>query len=159
MPEIHAVIGVWHRGDDTYYVKRSTKMLNYPGVWSLLSIRYNPETFLDKNDIERAASYFRTMSQQRLSGAAIKVNRFLIDGSSEDNPMGVQVHLRLYEIEIANPIYLNPDFYTDSGWMNFQEYEKASQGEKCGLCLRLWGDYAWLSGITDQPFRGGVGEH
>ena len=40
--DLHAAIGVWHRGSQTFYVKRSAQMQNYPLVWSLLSIQFDP---------------------------------------------------------------------------------------------------------------------
>ena len=39
---IHAVIGVRRAGGATFYVRRSEYMENYPGVWSLFSIQYDP---------------------------------------------------------------------------------------------------------------------
>ena len=49
-----AVIGVWHNGPETYYVKRSGKMSKYPRVWSLPSIQYEPNELSDPEDLECA---------------------------------------------------------------------------------------------------------
>lgn len=149
---IHAIIGVRHDGPSTWYVKRSSSMANYPDVWSLPSIQYDPEAFSDATDLENAAGLFSDLSDQRLGGVPIQVDSLLTIGSSDMNPMGVDVHLRLYRISLGAEPVLEPSYYVDAEWMSPRRYEEASTGQACGLCLRLWSDFAWLSGITDRPF-------
>ena len=149
---IQALIGVRRRGSETYYVRRSQLMANYPGVWSLMSIQHGADEMRDPFDLDEAGRHFGRMSHQRLGAVPIAVNRFLTDGSSDANPMGVDVTLRLYEISLLEEPRLHPDFYVDARWMSAAQYETASTGQRCGLCLRLWSDFAWLSGITDRPF-------
>lgn len=156
MPEtrgpIHAVIGVRHDGPKTWYVKRSMKMENYPGVWSLPSIRCDPADLRNPSDLSVAQANFDRLSAQRLGGAPLKVRRFLLIDTSDMNPMGVDVTLAMYEIEAPEDLDLVREFYVDSAWMMPADYELASAGQPCGMCLRMWSDWAWLNGITDRPF-------
>ena len=149
---IHAVIGVRRNGGATYYVRRSEHMENYPGVWSLFSIQYDPASIADMNNLEAVTPLFKSLSTQRLGGVPIRVKSYLTSGSSDQNPMGVNVTLHLYEIELDEEPRLNERYYTDSGWLTAEEYEERCAEEVCGLCLRLWSDYAWLKGYTDRPF-------
>lgn len=146
MEELHAVIGVWYRDGKTYYVKRSSQMENYPNVWSLLSIQFDP------NSDSKIQELFELMSEERLNGAKLKVKEHLTSGDDPDSPVGQHVHLHLYELELLEEPKLNSKFYTDARWMTPAEYQDASVGQKCGLCLRLWSDYAWLAGLSDRPF-------
>jgi hypothetical protein len=150
---IHAIIGVRHRGDSTYYVKRSLEMPNYPGVWSLFSRQFTPYEFPNPQMLGGMTDeLFRRMSEERLGGVPVKVVKYLTFGSSDDNPMGVDVNLHLYEIVLPEEPRLNPDYYTDAAWLSPEEYEGRCADQVCGLCLRLWADYAWLTGLTKRPF-------
>ena len=149
---INAVIGVRRRGGSTYYVRRSDEMENYPGVWSLFSIQYEPSDLADVRDLDAAQPLFDAMSAQRLGGVPVRISRYLTSGSSDLNPMNVDVTLHLYEIEFDEEPHLNPRYYTASDWLDADEYEDRCAEQVCGLCLRLWSDYAWLSGYTDRPF-------
>jgi hypothetical protein len=149
---IHAVIGVRHKGPMTYYVKRSMEMQNYPGVWSLFSIQYKPEEFRDPTDLEAATRLFQEMSAERLGGVPVRVKEYLTEGASDENPMNTWVNLQLYEIDLPTEPVLNPRYYTDADWLSPEEYEYRCADQRCGLCLRLWSDYAWCMGITDRPF-------
>lgn len=157
-PTLNAVIGVWHKGPVTYYVKRSGKMANYPRVWSLPSIQYAPNELTDPENLECAQSLLYRMSLERLGNVPVRVKKYLISGDSDQNPYGVHVYLHLYRIELLSTPHLNSDYYTDDAWLTAEEYEKRSAGSACGLCLRLWSDYAWLAGITDRPFLTRRGE-
>lgn len=152
LPKLRAAIGVRFRDALTFYVKRSEKMANYPGVWSLPSIQFGPQELPDPSVISSAQALMEEMSKERLGGVPIKTNQFLISGDSTDNPFGRHVFLYLYEIELPEEPRLNPDYYTDSAWLTAREYEERSAGQRCGLCLRLWSDYAWMAGLTDRPF-------
>lgn len=151
-PPLHAVIGVWHRGDVAYYVRRSEKMENYPGLWSLFSTQFLPEELTDAKDLSAAQRLMERMSYERLYGEPVTVMDHLISGDSDDNPIGRHVYLHLYEIELEKEPRLNLDFYTEGAWLTPGEYEQRTAGLRCGLCLRLWSDYAWLAGISDRPF-------
>lgn len=150
--ELHAVIGVRFNGDVTYYVKRSEKMTNYPSVWSLLSIQFDPAWLKNPEDLDKVQSLMEKMSDERLCGAPILVKRHLISGDDPDSPVGRHVHLHLYEVDLPEEPQLNPDYYTDAAWLSPEEYENVSAGQACGLCLNLWSDYAWMAGLSDRPF-------
>lgn len=151
-PPLQAVIGVWHHGDATYYVKRSEKMENYPGLWSLFSIQFQPEELPDPEDLSSVEPLMQKMSEERLCGQPVTVKSHLVAGDSDDNPIDKHVFLHLYEIEFEKEPKLNPDYYEAGEWLTPEEYERRSAGGKCGLCLRLWSDYAWLAGLSDRPF-------
>ena len=150
--ELHAVIGVWYRGDLAYYVKRSHRMRYYPGVWSLFSMQFEPSELKDPNDLRKVHRIMVKMSNERLGGTLIDVAGFLDSGNSDHNPYGRHVYLHLYEIQLDREPHLNPSYYTDGAWLTAEEYEGRSAGQPCGLCIRLWSDYSWLKGITDRPF-------
>lgn len=149
---IDAVIGVRRAGGSTFYVRRSDHMENYPGVWSLFSLQYDPAALADVTDLNSVAPIFQRMSEQRLGGVPIRVKSYLTSGSSDRNPMGVNVTLHLYEIEFDEEPRLNGRYYTDGAWLTAEDYETRCAEQVCGLCLRLWSDYAWMRGYTDRPF-------
>lgn len=149
---IHAVIGVRRDGALTWYARRSLEMSNYKGVWSLPSIKFDPDVVRDVHDLDAIQRLFDALSTERLGDAPMRVMTHLTSGSSDQNPMGVDVTLHLYEVEMAKDPVLNPRYYTDAAWMDAAAYEQASRGQPCGLCTRLWGDHAWLSGYADRPF-------
>ena len=151
-PELHAVIGVRFSGELTYYVKRSDKMVNFPSVWSLPSLQFDPEQLTDPQDLPNVQTLMDALSEERLGGVPVTVKKHLISGDDPDSPIGRHVHLHLYEIELTEEPRLNQDYYTDSAWLTAEEYEEISSGQPCGLCLRLWSDFAWMSSITDRPF-------
>ena len=150
--EIHAVIGVWRRGDLTYYVKRSKEMENYKGVWSLLSIQFEPSELRDRSDLHKVQELMEQMSDERLGGTPISVMNYLDSGNSSHNRYEKHVYLHLYEVRLQREPTLNPDYYTLGAWLTAQQYEERNAGQPCGLCMRLWSDYAWLTGIADRPF-------
>jgi hypothetical protein len=149
---IHAVIGVRRAGGATFYVRRSEHMENYPCVWSLFSIQYDPASVEDVTDLKAVTPIFEAMSVQRLGGVPIRVKSYLTSGSSDQNPMDVDVILHLYEIEFDEEPRLNPRYYTDGAWLTAEDYEERCAEQICGLCLRLWSDYAWMMGYTSRPF-------
>ncbi|MEW6283343.1 MAG: hypothetical protein AB1758_32340, partial [Candidatus Eremiobacterota bacterium] len=52
---LFGLIGVWtNEQGRTFYVKRSPKMKNYPSVWSLFSIQYDPKELTDPEDLAPA---------------------------------------------------------------------------------------------------------
>ena len=152
LPALHAVIGVRYRDKVTYYVKRSPRMENYPSVWSLFSIQFEPSALPDPMDLDRIQELMSRMSEQRLGGVSIATKRLLTSGDSTDNPFAKHVFLNLYEVELLEEPRLNPDYYTDAAWLTPEEYEERTVEERCGLCLRLWSDYAWMAGISDRPY-------
>ena len=94
----------------------------------------------------------KKMSLQRLGDAPIRVREFLTAGEARNTSIGHFVHLDLYRIDFdAEPI-LNPDYYTEGRWMDFDEYASAVAGSPCGLCVRLWTDHAYLLGLCSHPF-------
>lgn len=147
-----AVIGVWFRDGRTYYVKRSDKMKNYPGLWSLFSLQYRSTELSNPLDLTDVQVLMKRMSKERLRGREIGVKRHLVSGDSDANPMNKHVFLHLYEIRMAKEPDLNLNYYTAGAWLTATQYEQRNAGTQCGLCLRLWSDYAWLSGIHDRPF-------
>jgi hypothetical protein len=153
MEPLHAVIGVrFNRSKNlTYYVKRSDKMQNYPGVWSLLSIQYKPEELLDHLELWQAAPIFQRLSDERLGGVPIKVVRYLTSGTCSKNPINRRVTLHLYEIEFRQPV-LNEAYYVEEAWLTPEEYVERAAGQTCGLCMRLWSDYAVRNGLAIKRF-------
>src|SRR6266536_4468826 len=125
LPKLFGVIGVWYRGDRTFYVKRSEKMRNYPGVWSLPSIQFDPAVLADKGDLDAVQRYVDRMSAERFGGVPIKTLEFLTSGDSDENPIRMHVFLNLYRIEMRSEPVLNPEYYTDMKWMTAEEYERA----------------------------------
>lgn len=150
-PKLFGMIGVSYLRDRTFYVKRSMHMQNYPGVWSLPSIQFDPAR-IDPHDVEAAQAQLERMSEERLGGARLRVSELLTFGDSDFNPIEKHVYLYLYKFEFVTPPRLNPVYYTEMSWMTAAEYEEAARGQPCGFCIRLWSDYAWLHGITDRPF-------
>lgn len=149
---IHAVIGVWHRGARTFYVKRSEKMQNYPLVWSLLSIQFDPQVVTDHLDLRLIQPLMTKMANERLCGASARVTRYLSSASCDDNPMRQRVFLHLYELEFESEPQLSSEFYVDAAWLDPDEYERRSAGTTCGLCLRMWSDHCVRHGMTPRPF-------
>ena len=149
---IHAVIGVWHRGARTFYVKRSKKMQNYPLVWSLLSIQFDPSMVQDHLDLRAIQPLMTKMADERLHGAAVQVTRYLSSGHCTDNPMRKHVFLHLYEIEFETEPRPTPEFYVDAAWLDPDEYEQRAAGTTCGLCLRMWSDHCVRHGMAKHLF-------
>ena len=149
---IDAVIGVWAKGDRTFYVRRSPSMENYPNVWSLLSIQFASDELSDFLDLASVQRVMERMSEQRLGGAPLRVVRYLKSSRCSDNPMGVPVKLHLYEIELEAEPRLNPEYYVDSAWMTPEEYTRASANSTCGLCMRMWSDYCVENGLCEVRF-------
>ena len=59
--------GVRQVGLATFYVKRSLKMSNYPGVWSLLSIQFQPSELQEPEKVSEPVNrLFEKMSRERL---------------------------------------------------------------------------------------------
>ncbi len=150
--EIHAVIGVWYKEGKTFYVCRSDRMTNYPDVWSLLSIQFDPVTFQEQLNLDYVRSLMERMSRERLGGVGITVLRYLNSAQCSDNPMEKQVILHMYEIELDSVPDLNPDFYCDGAWLTPSEYEERSRGATCGLCLRMWSDYCVRNSLAEHAF-------
>lgn len=152
---IHAVIAVWHRGSKTFYVRRSARMANYPKVWSLMSIQFDPTTV---NPLDAAAvqTLMERMALERLCGAPLRVTRYLSSANCADNPMRRRVFLYLYEVELLEDPRLNPGYYIDSAWLEPAEYEARSFGATCGLCMRMWSDYCVRNRLTDRRFAPAV---
>jgi hypothetical protein len=149
---IHAVIGVWHRGARTFYVKRSAKMQNYPLVWSLLSIQFDPRVVRDHLDVPTIQPLMTKMADDRLRSAPIRVTRYLSSANCADNPMSRRVFLHLYEVEFETEPKLAPEFYVDAAWLDPDEYERRAAGTTCGLCLRMWSDHCVRHGMTRRFF-------
>ncbi len=148
---IRAVIGVWYRREpvtnmlQTFYVRRSESMKNYPGVWSLPSYQYRPDDLPDPMDHESVSALFSAMSRERFLGAPVTVLEFLTAGRSDDNPMGRMVELLLYRIAFEYPPLLHSAFYIDAAWLTSPEYELRTVGAaiECGLCTHLWRAYEY----------------
>ena len=150
--QIEAVIGVWFGDGRTFYVKRSERMENYPNAWSLLSIQFTPEELPDFTDLSAAQKVMDRMSEERLGGVPVRLVRYLKSARCSDNPMDVPVTLHLYQIELEREPELNPKYYVDSAWFTPEEYVKASENATCGLCMRMWSDYCYQSGLSKVRF-------
>ena len=150
--QIEAVIGVWLKDGRTLYVKRSGRMENYPNVWSLLSIQFTPEELPDFTDLEAAEKVMERMSEERLGGVPVRLIHYLKSSRCSDNPMHVPVTLHMYQIELEREPELNPEYYLDSAWFTPEEYMKATENATCGLCMRMWSDYCYQSGLSNVRF-------
>ncbi len=149
---LDAVIGVWVRGERTFYVKRSDKMKNYPGAWTLFSIQYTPQELPNTLDLDRVQALMERMSAERLSATPIEVRQFLTASTCTNNPINMIVNLRLYRIELAFEPVLNPDYYLDAAWMTPREYLDRHGNTLCGSCLRMWSDYCYKRGLSGVRF-------
>jgi hypothetical protein len=152
MSTLHAVIGVRAIGRETWYVKRSPTMANYPGVWSLLSIQHGEDELPDVTDLAAAMTLFRRMSQERLGGVPLVVTGHLTSGTCTDNPMQVRVVLHLYAVSFQAEPVLDPAFYTEGAWMLPSAYVAAAEGQTCGLCMRLWSAHSVRVGLAAMRF-------
>jgi hypothetical protein len=153
LPKLYAVIGVWLREGRTFYVQRSEKMTNYPLTWSLLSIQFQPDELEDPTDLDKAQGLMKKLSIERLGGVSISTKKYLASDNSSNNPIGKHVFLHMYEVDLLDPPLLNPDYYRDSAWLTPTEYEEyVGFNSVCGLCIRMWSDYAWMHGLSDRPF-------
>jgi hypothetical protein len=150
--QIHAVIGVWYQDGKTFYVRRSAKMENYPNVWSLLSIQFNPSTFAHDTDCKVVQPLMEQMSRERLGGAGIRVVKYLSSSHCFQNPMNKDVYLHMFDVELDDLPKLNPDYYADCAWLTPEEYSERSQGGTCGLCLRMWSDYSVRHRLAKRAF-------
>jgi hypothetical protein len=149
--EIHAVIGVWHRHGRTFYVKRSPKMVNYPSVWSLLSIQFEPYS-IDPVDFIQVGSLMSRMADDRLGGIGLRVLRYLSSAACTDNPMRKRVVLHMYQVELEAEPELNENYYIEFAWMTPGEYAVKAKDATCGLCMRMWSDYCVRHGLAGQSF-------
>ena len=154
--QIEAVIGAWLKDGRTLYVKRSGRMENYPNVWSLLSIQFTPEELPDFSDLAAAEKVIKKMSEERLRGVPVKLVHYLKSARCSDSPMQVPVTLHLYQIELSGKPKLNPRYYVDSAWLTPEEYLAASADSTCGLCMRMWSDYCYQSGLSKVRFAAPV---
>jgi hypothetical protein len=149
---IHAVIAVWHENAKTFYVKRSERMPNYPLVWSLLSIQFDPIELPDQLDLSAVQPIMRRMSFERLNGAPLRVNRYLASATCSDNPMRRRVILHMYEVSFDERPDLNPNYYVAADWLDPDQYAERSRNSTCGLCMRMWSNYCVRHQLVDTPF-------
>jgi hypothetical protein len=149
---IDAVIGAWFKDGRTFYVKRSARMQNYPNAWSLISIQFSPSEFPDFTDLSKAQNLIERISEQRLGSVQVRLMRYIKSARCSDNPMQVPVTLHLYQIELESQPKLNPQYYVDSAWFTPEEYMKAAENTTCGLCMRMWSDYCYQSGLSKTRF-------
>jgi len=149
---INAVIGVQYKGNETFYVKRSDNMENYPGVWSLLSIQFSPEEIIDFLDLNDIQPLMNKMSEQRLGNVPVNVLQYISSTTCTENPIDAIVNLHLYRIEFEEEPILNPSYYSDSEWMTPEQYLEKRGDALCGSCIRMWSDYCIKTGLTDTCF-------
>ena len=80
---------------------------------------------------------------------------FWTRGTSNHNPYEMTCHIFICTKSIS-PREPTSEFRTttpDGAWLTAEEYEARSTGQPCGLCMRLWSDYAWLKGISRPAIR------
>ena len=150
--EINAVIGVCYEGTKTLYVKRSANMENYPGVWSLFSIQFDPDELTDHLDLSNVQRLMSKMSEQRLGNIHTKVKGYISSTVCTENPINSIVKLHLYSIAFEESPLLNPEYYSDMAWLTGDEYLDKRGDRTCGSCMRMWSDYCVKQGIADTPF-------
>ncbi len=127
-------------------------MQNYPLVWSLLSIQFDPTQLQDPLDLASVQPLMTKMSDERLCGTPVRVTRYLSSANCSDNPMGKRVFLHLYEVEFDRDPRLAPAFYLDAAWLEPDDYARRAAGTTCGLCLRMWSEYCVRHGMTNHRF-------
>ena len=137
--DILAFVGVWLRGDKAYFVRRSCRMENHAGQWSLPSVQLLPGVLSSDNVSVAVVEQFRRLSGERFRKSPISVKRFLICGREyrENIPRPAWVDLRLYEIAFDEEPRLDPEYYVEGRWMTLSEYRVASDPAAAGLCCNL----------------------
>jgi hypothetical protein len=125
-------------------------MENYPLVWSLFSIRHEPSELVAPENLRVVTTYMNRMSAERLGGVKVAIKGLLISGDQSSERIRRHVFLHLYEIELAHEPRLNPEFYVDGAWMTSEEYVTRCADQPCGLCLRLWANYAWMESDEER---------
>lgn len=151
---IYALIGVRRIGERTYYVKRSPVMANYPNIWSLLSIQFDPGEVTDPANLHVVSTHIQRLSDQRLGGVRAAATSLLISGDQYSAAIGKHVFLHLYEVELAAEPELNPLYYVDAAWWTPEQYAEKTVSQTCGLCLRLWASYAWMAPAEIGTYTG-----
>lgn len=151
LPELHAVIGVRFAHGKTFYVRRSPQMENYPNVWSLFSIQFDPRV-LDPEDLNQVQNLMDQMSLQRCGGVPVQVLNKLTSGTCLNNSIRRRVFLHLYLIYFDEEPKLNPRYYTEGTWLFPRDYVAKSKEAPCGLCTRLWSDYSYVHGLSEERF-------
>ena len=149
---IFALIGAWAKNGKVFYVKRSMNMPNYPGVFGLLSTRYDPLNDGFMGDAESAKPTFQRMADERLHGAPIKVGKKITSHTYQTGPAG-PLHLEIFEIFLEQEPALNPEFYTEFAWMDRWNLLNLSIKGECGKCTEsLLGEREYWNGMeTGKP--------
>jgi len=132
-PELYAVIGVWVRENETFYVKRSDSME-------------------DPSELARASEIMKKMAEERLYDADITTEKHILSEESKNNPIDTYVHLDLYKVELPDEPKLNPRYYQDGRWLSFEEYTEMAKNQTCGSCMRMYWDWAWMEGRVGRAF-------
>lgn len=133
-------------GTKVLWVRRSSKMNNYPGIWTLFSQQYSPEEILGAKDLAGAKEVFNRMASERLLGAPITIEAYLDQTSGFSDDLKREVHLMLYKIEFPWGLKLNEDYYTYAQWLTWDEHFKYHKQPSCGMCTRLFQDWSYLKG-------------
>ena len=141
---IFGLIGVWCKIEKDevlyYYVKRSSKMDNYPNTWGLLSRQWNRNDYHNILGLkDKLQPLFQEMSVQRLDNTPIKVIQWLATQANkpEENPLGCWLYLDIFQIELEKEPVLNPEFYTEAKWMTRKDILNLSITQECGRCTEM----------------------
>lgn len=147
---IRAFIGAWKKGDKTYYVKRSDKMENYPGVWSLFSMQIPWEKFTElPQDRDLALDIMQTISNQRLGGLEVTNALWISGAESFRTELGKSVALHLYRVELIGEPKLNPYFYSEGAFLTADEFRSMDK-MPCGTCVRMWSKHGINKGYWTE---------
>ena len=95
------------------------------------------------------------MADERLGGVRVETLELFTSGDSDTNPINTHVFLHLYRIQLSREPDLNPKYYTDGAWLNFEELWERTRDATCGSCMRMWWDHASLIGLAPGPYPGG----
>lgn len=126
-------------------------MENYPDVWSLLSIQFDPRQ-VDYSDIDQVQRLMDHMSAQRLGSVPVRVLNLIGSGTCGNNPINKRVFLHMYLVYMELEPNLNPSYYVDAKWLTPEEYMERSKEAPCGLCTRMWSDYSYAHGLSSERF-------
>lgn len=133
-------------------------MENYPGVWSLPSMRFTPEELPDHLDLEQVQKIMDRLGEQRLR-APVRVTKYLSSATCANNPMNRRVFLHMYEVEMGSAWeFVTPveEYARFHSWLTPKEYKDMASGAPCGLCMRMWSDYCVKQGWVKDPFAPSV---
>lgn len=115
-------------------------------------MQFAPDALPEPRDLARAQAIFAAMVAERFEGTPVRVKEYLRSGASPAPRIGKHVHLHLYAFEADEPLVLDPEFYPQGAWLTFDDFQARAGRAPCGLCTRLYSEYAVEQGLCEVPF-------